>query len=212
MKNIIFIAPPAAGKGTMSLMLKEKYGYEHISTGDLIRAEIKAGNKELEDILSKGNLVSDEIIFAMLKKRLSNIKTAFILDGFPRTINQCYLYSDLCKDLGIDIGKVIYLKIDKQIAMKRALGRLTCKSCKKGYNKFFAEMMPKVEGICDNCGGELEFRSDDNEEAFNHRFDVYLKEVEDILAYYEKLNLLNVVDVQDKPEDTFALVEKVIND
>ena len=212
MKNIIFIAPPAAGKGTMSELLQEKYGYEHISTGDLIRAEVKAGNKELEEIITKGNLVSDEIIFEMLKNKLASISGPFILDGFPRTENQCYLYSELTKEMGIDLGITIYLRIDKEVAMKRALGRLTCKSCKKGFNKYFEEMMPKVEGICDKCGGELEFRSDDTEESFNHRFDVYLKESKSILDYYENLGLLNIVDVQDKPEDTFAIVEKVLND
>lgn len=212
MKNIIFIAPPAAGKGTMSEMLGSKYGYDHISTGDLIRAEVKAGNKELEEIITKGNLVSDEIIFAMLKNKIATITGPFILDGFPRTINQCHLYSDLCREMGIDLGVTIYLKIDKNVAMKRALGRLTCKNCKKGFNKFFTEMMPKVEGACDTCGGELEFRSDDTEESFNHRFDVYLNEVESILNYYKDLGSLSIVDVQDKPADTFARVEKVLND
>ncbi len=212
MKNIIFIAPPAAGKGTMSEMLKDRYGYDHISTGDLIRAEVKAGNKELEEIISKGNLVSDEIIFAMLKKKLATISGPFILDGFPRTINQCYLYTELVKEMGLDLGVAAYLTIDKEEAMRRVLGRLTCKNCKVCFNKFFKEKMPKEEGKCDKCGGELESRSDDTEESFNHRFDVYLKEVENILDYYRSLGILKVIEVKDNPEDTFALVEKVIND
>lgn len=212
MKNIIFIAPPAAGKGTMSEMLGEEYGYEHISTGDLIRAEVKAGNKELEAIIASGNLVSDEVIFAMLKRKLATISGPFILDGFPRTLNQCDLYSKLCEEMNIDLGVAIYLKIDKEVAMKRSLGRLTCKDCKKGFNKYFAEMMPKVDGICDKCGGILESRSDDTEELFNHRFDVYLNEVQSILDYYQNLDLLKLIDVQEKPDQTFALVEKVLND
>lgn len=212
MKNIIFIAPPAAGKGTMSEMLEDKYGYDHISTGDLIRAEVKAGNKELEEIITKGNLVSDEIIFEMLKRKLATINGPFILDGFPRTINQCHLYSEVTKEMGIDLGIAIYLKIDKEEAMRRVLGRLTCKNCKVCFNKFFEEKMPKVEGICDKCGGELESRSDDTEESFNHRFDVYLQESQSILDYYKDLGLLRVIDVKDRPEDTLAEIEKVLND
>ena len=175
MKNIIFIAPPAAGKGTQSELLKENYNYAHISTGDLLRDTIKAGSdlgKEIDNIISGGNLISDELMIKILKEALIKLpkEKAFILDGFPRTLNQAEVLNDLLKEIGAKDIKVIYLNIDEENAMHRALGRTTCSNCKKGYNIYFDTMKPKVDGICDICGEKLDRRKDDNEEAFKIRF------------------------------------------
>ena len=207
MKNVIFIAPPAAGKGTQSNKLIEN-GYIHISTGDMLREEIAKESSiglKIKDIISKGMLVSDEIVFQLITNRLETINKPFILDGFPRTINQAKLLDTLFNDLGIIDYEVIYLDISLEEALKRALGRLTCK-CGASYNSEFSKLKPKVANICDKCGSTLEKRSDDNEESFKVRFDTFIKNNEPIKDFYESKNKLHVIDTT---LDTEIITEKI---
>ena len=210
MKNIIFIAPPAAGKGTQSNLLKDKYGYVHISTGDMLR-EIVSSDSELgkvvKNIIDKGNLVSDDLIFKLLKSKLNSIKgKPFILDGFPRTLNQA-LFLD--NDLKIDNYIVIYLDLSKEDAIKRIDGRLTC-SCGKSYNLNDINLKLKIIGICDNCGNVLVKRNDDNLEAFKIRFDVFLKNNKPLIDYYKNKNKLKVVNVNKDVNEIFNEISKVV--
>ncbi len=210
MKNIIFIAPPAAGKGTQSNLLKDKYGYVHISTGDMLR-EIVSSDSELgkvvKNIIDKGNLVSDDLIFKLLKSKLNSIKgKPFILDGFPRTLNQA-LFLD--NDLKIDNYIVIYLDLSKEDAIKRIDGRLTC-SCGKSYNLNDINLKPKIIDICDNCGNVLVKRNDDNLEAFKIRFDVFLKNNKPLIDYYKNKNKLKVVNVNKGVNEIFNEILKVV--
>ena len=210
MKNIIFIAPPAAGKGTQSNLLKDKYGYVHISTGDMLR-EIVSSDSELskvvKNIIDKGNLVSDDLIFKLLKSKLNSIKgKPFILDGFPRTLNQA-LFLD--NDLKIDNYIVIYLDLSKEDAIKRIDGRLTC-SCGKSYNLNDINLKPKIIDICDNCGNVLVKRNDDNLEAFKIRFDVFLKNNKPLIDYYKNKNKLKVVNVNKDVNEIFNEISKVV--
>ena len=212
MKNIIFIAPPAAGKGTQSNLLKDNYGYIHISTGDMLR-EIVSSNTELgevvKNIIYKGNLVSDDLIFELLKNKLSNIEgKPFILDGFPRTLNQA-LFLD--NNLKIENYIVIYLELSKADAVKRINGRLTC-SCGKSYNLNDNNLKPKVTDICDVCGKKLVKRDDDNLEAFKIRFDVFLKNIKPLIDYYKDKNKLKVVNVNRDVNDIFREILKVVAD
>lgn len=212
MKNIIFIAPPAAGKGTQSNLLKDIYGYIHISTGDMLR-EIVSSNTELgevvKNIIDKGNLVSDDLIFELLKNKLSNIEgKPFILDGFPRTLNQA-LFLD--NNLKIENYIVIYLELSKDDAVKRINGRLTC-SCGKSYNLNDNNLKPKVTDICDVCGKKLVKRDDDNLEAFKIRFDVFLKNIKPLIDYYKDKNKLKVVNVNRDVNDIFREILKVVAD
>ena len=212
MKNIIFIAPPAAGKGTQSNLLKDNYGYIHISTGDMLR-EIVSSNTELgevvKNIIDKGNLVSDDLIFELLKNKLSNIEgKPFILDGFPRTLNQA-LFLD--NNLKIENYIVIYLELSKDDAVKRINGRLTC-SCGKSYNLNDNNLKPKVTDICDVCGKKLVKRDDDNLEAFKVRFDVFLKNIKPLIDYYKDKNKLKVVNVNRDVNDIFREILKVVAD
>lgn len=196
MKNVIFIAPPAAGKGTQSSNLVD-LGYIHISTGDMLREEIAKESKIgliVKDVISKGNLVSDEIVFELIDKKLSNLEKPFILDGFPRTINQAEMLDDLLSKLNINKYEVIYLDINSEDAMKRALGRLTCKKCGASFNKYYEALQPIQEGICDNCGNTLETRSDDNEESFNVRFNTFIENTKPIMEFYKNKNKLHIVD------------------
>ena len=227
MNNILFIAPPAAGKGTFSELIKEKYGYLHISTGDLLREEVKSGSdlgKELSEIMSSGKLVSDDLIKRMLENKLTTLdkNKPFIMDGYPRTLDQVKDYEEILEKLGLNIGKAIYLKIDKETGLKRVLGRLTCPKCKKGrvlgrltcpkckkgYNKLTGYNMPKVEWICDDCKVELESRVDDTEEAYNIRYDTYMKETKPIIEYFKSKNNLIEIDSTQDADSTMKEIEK----
>ena len=216
MKNIIFIAPPAAGKGTASALVCEKYNIPHISTGDLLRDEIANQTKlgvEIKDAMARGEFVSDEVITKLLRKRLSNkdCKRGYILDGYPRNVTQAITYDKLLLELGFDLGKVILLDIDMSAAMKRALSRVVCSKCGLSYNLSNKDLSPIKEGICDSCGGSLKSRSDDTEETFINRFNTYMKETFPLIEYYDNKNNLVKIDVTNKNSDeVFEEVEKVI--
>lgn len=211
MKNIIFIAPPAAGKGTQSELLISKYGYEHISTGDLLRNEIKSGSdlgKELDSMMKSGSLISDEIVNKLLINVLSNITKPFILDGYPRTISQALKLDEILASLNKSVDVVVYLDVEEELAMKRATGRLSCKSCNRIYHKYFSK--PRVEGICDNCGSSLISRADDTPDTFKVRYDTYMSNTKPLLDFYSNKNILVKVDANKEADETFREIEKVI--
>lgn len=211
MKNIIFIAPPAAGKGTQSNMLKEKFGYIHISTGDMLREAINSGSeigKEVKNIIDKGELVSDDLIIKLVKDKLTSTDgKPFILDGFPRTLNQAKSLDEILTDDYI----VIYLDLDESEAINRITGRLTC-NCGKSYNVNIEELKPKVDGICDKCGSKLIKRDDDNVESFKVRFKTFLDNTDSILKYYEDKKRLVKIDVNRDVQDIFESILEVAND
>ena len=211
--NIIFIAPPASGKGTQSELLVKEFGYQHISTGDLLRDKQNDGTElgfRIKSLLASGKLVDDETVTLLLKEKLNSISGPFILDGYPRNLKQASILDNLLNELNKKIDVVIYLNVDENIAMKRALGRISCKECGKIYNKYFDEMIPNVEGVCDICKGELISRSDDNEESFKIRFNTYLDNTKPLLDYYKNENKLVVIDKISTPEETFNEIKKVI--
>lgn len=217
MKNIIFIAPPAAGKGTQSEWLKEKYNYEHISTGELLRGAIADGTelgKKVDEVIAGGNLVSDDIMIALLKETLVKLPTdrPFILDGFPRTINQAVALNELLSEIGVTELVAIYLNIEEDEAMHRALGRIGCPKCKKGYNIYYEALKPKVENVCDNCGSKLEKRSDDNEESFKHRFQTYIENSAEIITYYKSQGILKEILVNRESSLIFEDIVKLLSE
>lgn len=215
MKNIIFLAPPAAGKGTLSELLVEKYNYGHISTGDLLRAEVKAGSelgKEAESLMKAGKYVPDELIIKLIENRITkpDCEHGYILDGFPRTINQAEKYDELLSKMKKDLGVVIYIDIEKERAMKRACGRMTCPKCGKIYHKYSSEMKPAVEGICDICNVELTQRADDSEETFIKRFDEYIEKTMPLYDYYNQKGVLETIKAHESKFDTLNEALKVI--
>ncbi len=212
MKNIVFIAPPAAGKGTQSELLVEKYGYTHISTGDLLRSvdHTTEVGKEIQEILKSGALVNDEVVFKLIKEKLLTFDyhKGVIFDGTPRTLNQANLYAKLCEELGMDQGHIIFLSISEERALSRSLGRLGCSNCGKIYHKI--NIKPSVEGICDECNSPLISRDDDTEETFKTRFNTYLANAKPVVDYYQEQGKLITVEAQDDKMDTFAEIEKVL--
>ena len=216
MKNIIFIAPPAAGKGTMSEILIEKYGYKHISTGDILRSMARDESdfgKKLSAILESGKLVSDDIVYEALKRRLSmnDLDNGFILDGFPRNTLQAREYDKILNSLNKDLGVVIYLDTPRDILEKRITGRRLCTECGATYNVLTGVNTPKVDGICDKCGGKLYQRNDDNLESFNTRYETFLEHTYPLVDYYEEKKVLHRVKSVDV-ENTMKEIEAIIND
>ena len=217
MKNIIFIAPHGTGKGTQCDLLKEKYHFAHLSTGNLFREKMSQDTpltKELKEVINSGKLVSDDIVLKMLEEYLEEhqYEEGIIFDGFPRTLNQAQKLDELMSNLNEKITKVIYLEITKDEALKRTLGRLICPNCGKSYNKFYDNLKPQIEGICDNCEASLTSREDDTKEAFESLFDVFMKDTLPILDYYQEKNILTKIDASLNQEEIFKEVEKSIKE
>lgn len=215
MKNIIFIAPPAAGKGTQAKLVSEEYNIPHISTGDLLREEINKGSElglEIKSLIDKGIFINDEIISNMLMQRLSksDCDNGFILDGYPRNIEQAHIYENILAKLNKDLGVVIFLNVDKETALSRISGRLVCKNCGMSYNTNVSELSPKVENVCNKCNSTLVKRDDDNEAVFGKRFDTYLEQTNPLIEYYKNKNVLKIVDVT-TPEETSIKIKKLLN-
>lgn len=217
MKNIMFIAPPAAGKGTQAELVVEKYGIPHISTGDILREIAKEDSeigKYVQETQASGKLVKDEITYQLIEDRLSkeDCKNGYIIDGFPRNLDQAKEYDKILKKLNYEIGHVIYINIDKKILEKRITGRRICEDCNATYNINDPKNSPQVESVCDNCGGKLYQRSDDNLESFETRYAMYLEKTEPIIEHYRKQNVLVEVDGNDTVEHIFAKIDKIINE
>ena len=198
MNNIIFIGAPGSGKGTQTKIISEKFGIPTISTGDLLRSEVNR-KTELgilaEKYMNSGNLVPDEFVVDMVKNRISKDDCAkgFILDGFPRNLEQAVFLDESLKSISKSISLVIVLEVPDDIIIKRISGRFSCADCGALYNKFFSDTRQK--GICDNCGSKnFISRSDDNEEAVKKRLDVYHSNAEKLIGFYRKKGLIYKVD------------------
>ena len=192
-KNIILMGPPGAGKGTLAKQLKEALNLVHISTGDMFREAIKA-QTELgvlaASYINKGDLVPDDVTIGLVKERLSqpDCEAGFLLDGFPRTLAQAEALDEIAKSISRPIEAVINLDCDNEELVRRISGRRVCKDCGAPYH--IVTMKPKVEGVCDLCGGPLFQRKDDNEEALKVRLEHYVSETKPLLDFYKKLGLL----------------------
>lgn len=211
MKNIIFIAPPASGKGTQSDLLVKKYGYKHISTGDLLREEAKKETElgiKINELLKTGELVSNDIVNSLLTKALSEDDRPFILDGYPRNMEQLPFLDDILSNINKSIDLVIYLDVPYDTLVKRATGRLSCPNCARTFHKYFAK--PMEENICDDCKSTLVSRVDDTEETFKVRYDSYLNKTKPLLDFYLNKGLLKVIKKTSTPEETFEEIESFI--
>lgn len=215
MRSVILIAPPAAGKGTQSKLLSNKYNLPHISTGDLLRNVDKDSEigRQIQGVMKSGSLVSDDIVMNLLEERISQPDCAngYILDGFPRNIAQAEKYLELLKKLNKPLGDVIYLDLPRETARKRIVGRLSCPNCGTVYNDQFEDSKPIHFGTCDKCSGALSKRDDDNDDTFNARYNVYETETKPLLHFFESKGLLFTVGSGISKERTFSEIEKIIN-
>ena len=195
-KNIILVGPPGAGKGSVAKKLIS-LGLAHISTGDMFREAMKQGTplgKLAESYINKGDLVPDEVTIGLVKERLSQPDCAngYLLDGFPRTIPQAEALEDLAKEINRPIEAVLNIECDEQTLIQRISGRRVCRNCGTPYH--IVNVKPKVEGVCDVCGGELYQRKDDNEEALKVRLQHYVQDTEPLLNFYSNRGLLKGFD------------------
>lgn len=195
-KNIILVGPPGAGKGSVAKKLIS-LGLAHISTGDMFREAMKQGTplgKLAESYINKGDLVPDEVTIGLVKERLSQPDCAngYLLDGFPRTIPQAEALENLTKEINRPIEAVINLDCDEETLIKRISGRRVCRVCGTPYH--IVNVKPKVEGVCDVCGGELYQRKDDNEDALKVRLQHYVQDTEPLLSFYDSRGLLKGFD------------------
>ncbi|GMB10719.1 MAG: adenylate kinase [Candidatus Improbicoccus devescovinae] len=188
--NIIFLGAPGAGKGTHAEIIKEKLGIPSISTGDIIRAELKKQSefsKKMKEYTDAGQLVPDEIVIDIIKERISHedCKLGFILDGFPRTPEQ----AEALENMGIKINKVINLEVSDELVYTRMAGREVCQECGAVFNSI-TDKKPRKQGICDICDSSLVRRSDDQEAVVKKRLEVYHEQTEPLVKYYQKKDLL----------------------
>ncbi len=216
MKNVILLAVQGAGKGSLAQVLKSKYGYVNISMGEVLRNARNDGSKRAEIIAEyqdKGMLVPFEITMELMKERISqpDCENGYILDGFPRDLAQAEAYDKILNDLQKDIGVVIHLTIPEELIYERISGRRTCRNCGKVYNIYSEKFMPKEEGICDDCHGELYQRSDDTEEAIQKRVETYFRVTAPLIDYYKEKGVLHEVPSIDIDE-TVEAVEKILGD
>ena len=196
-KNLVFLGPPGAGKGTLSAPLMEDEKLAHISTGDILRAEIAAGTelgRSAKSFMDAGKLVPDEVVAGMVGKKLasSECTTGFILDGFPRTVAQAGLLEEAMAKIGMKLDGVILFDAPEELLLKRLTARIMCRKCNAGYNKIFCP--PAKEGVCDKCGGELYQRSDDSLETAKNRLSVYREQTAPLIEFYRAKGLLFTID------------------
>ena len=207
--RFIVLGPPGAGKGTQAKAVVDAHGVPHISTGDILRAAVKAGTKvglDAKSYMDKGELVPDEVVVAIVVERLkeSDCEKGWLLDGFPRTVVQAQALDKAVAEMGTPISSVIYLNVSPENVVIRISGRRLCRDCPAGYH--VTHMPPEEEGKCDECGGELYQRDDDNEETVRARLDAYNAQTAELIAYYRDKGLLAEIDGNRMLEDVKASV------
>jgi adenylate kinase len=211
--NIILLGPPGAGKGTQAKQLVEKYGIPQISTGDILRANLKAQTElglEAKKYMDAGKLVPDEVVIGIINNRLKedDCQKGYMLDGFPRTVAQAEALDKILSESGSGIDDVISIDVPNSELLGRLTGRRTCRQCGQGFHVMFDP--PKQEGVCDKCQGELYQRDDDNEATVSNRLEVYGAQTQPLIDYYQNKGLLRPIDGLGEISAIFDRIVKVL--
>ena len=211
--KIILMGPPGAGKGTQAEKLVELYQIPHISTGDMFRKAQKDGTElglRAKEYMEQGQLVPDEVTVGIVRERLAeaDCKDGFLLDGFPRTVQQADALDGILKDLGMVLDRVINIEVDKAFLVDRLTGRRVCRTC--GATFHVVNKAPKVEGVCDKCGGELYQRNGDKIETVSNRLDVYAAQTAPLIEYYQSKGIMSSIDGSKSMEDVLADIRSAL--
>ncbi|MCD2177792.1 adenylate kinase [Rhizobium sp. C1] len=212
--RLILIGPPGAGKGTQAQRIVEKHGIPQLSTGDMLRAAVKAGTevgKRAKALMDAGSLVNDDVVIGIVSERIDQPDCAkgFILDGFPRTLVQADATEKMLSSKGMKLDVVIEMQVDDSVLVDRVSGRYTCANCGTGYHDRLQK--PKVEGVCDKCGStEFKRRPDDNAETMTTRLRAYYKETSPLIGYYHAKGLLKSIDGMAEIDEVTASIETIL--
>lgn len=216
--QLLLMGPPGAGKGTQAVKLVEKFSIPQISTGDMFRAAVKEGTelgKKAKACMDAGTLVPDEVTVGIVRERLAkdDCKGGFILDGFPRTVEQAEALEKILDELNLKLTKVLNIHVPAELLIERAIGRRICKTCGATYHVKFNP--PKVNDTCDNCGGKLYQRADDNEDTMKKRLSVYEDSTRPLIDYYKKIGVYAEIDgrqpIEKVTEDLVNVLSSVEN-
>jgi adenylate kinase len=211
--NLILLGAPGSGKGTQAKFLVQKYSIPQISTGDILREEVKSGTVlglKAKEYMDKGQLVPDEVVVGMVEERVKkgDCTAGFILDGFPRTVAQADALKGTLQRMKKALSRVILVNVDEDELVKRLTGRRVCEKCGAGYHVIFDP--PKQEGVCDKCQGKLYQRDDDKESTIRNRLKVYNNQTAPLIEYYQKKQLLSMVDGMGSIEEIFGRISKAL--
>lgn len=211
--KIILMGPPGAGKGTQAEKLVEVYQIPHISTGDMFRKAQKDGTElglKAKSYMEQGQLVPDEVTVGIVKERLAenDCKDGFLLDGFPRTVQQADALDGILKELGMTLDRVVNIEVGKAFLVDRLTGRRVCRAC--GATFHVTNKAPKVEGVCDKCGGELYQRNDDKIETVSNRLDVYAAQTAPLIEYYQSKGIMSSIDGSQSMEEVLADIRSAL--
>ncbi|MEC6749148.1 adenylate kinase [Marinilactibacillus sp. XAAS-LB27] len=212
--NLILLGLPGAGKGTQASRITETYGIPHISTGDMFRAAMKNETplgKEAKKFIDAGDLVPDEVTNGIVKERLeeADAQNGFLLDGYPRTLNQADALKKALSSSGRTLDNVLYIKVNRDILMERLTGRFICSNCGATYHKLFNST--KVEGTCDQCGGhDFYQREDDKPETVERRIEVNEAQTKELAAYYEEEGIVRNINGEQNPDSVFEDIRNIL--
>lgn len=212
--NIFIMGAPGSGKGTFSSKIKEEYNLNHISTGDIFRANISQGTElglQAKAYAEQGKLVPDEITNKMVKDYLATLsdkKNGYLLDGYPRTLDQAKAFEEMTDGTDLVVDVILAMDVPTDVLTRRITGRRTCKDCGEIYNIY--SKPTKVEGVCDRCGGELTQRKDDNDESLKVRLDEYSNNTEPVIDYYEKKNMVSHINADASMDEIWSSVKEAL--